>query len=145
MTPPNHALQRTRPSRCGCNRGAPPSGSLGLGRSVEMKFGRWCILLYLIAATAGCERSGALMVGDVTKPQSFAVKARSNNPTGITVEVKGRIDGTAKVYIHEHAKLALNGTVDSGLYHDWFEKDCTIHFEPGSAKSGSLEISYVFE
>ena len=29
---PNHALQRTRPSRRGCNRGVPWAGSLSLGR-----------------------------------------------------------------------------------------------------------------
>ena len=29
---PNHALQRTRPSRPGCNRGVPRAGSLSLGR-----------------------------------------------------------------------------------------------------------------
>ena len=32
LTPPNHALQRTRPSRYGCNRGVPWAGSLSLGR-----------------------------------------------------------------------------------------------------------------
>ena len=31
-TRPNHALQRTRPSRPGCNRSAPRAGSLSLGR-----------------------------------------------------------------------------------------------------------------
>jgi hypothetical protein len=29
---PNHALQRTRPSRHCCNRGVPRAGSLSLGR-----------------------------------------------------------------------------------------------------------------
>jgi hypothetical protein len=29
---PNHALQRTRPSRRGCNRSVPWTGSLSLGR-----------------------------------------------------------------------------------------------------------------
>ena len=29
---PNHALQRTRPSRCGCNPRVPWAGSLSLGR-----------------------------------------------------------------------------------------------------------------
>jgi hypothetical protein len=33
-TPPNHALQRTRPSRSGCNRGVLRAGSLSLGRYV---------------------------------------------------------------------------------------------------------------
>lgn len=32
MTPPNHALQRTRPSRRGCHRGIPRAGSLSLVR-----------------------------------------------------------------------------------------------------------------
>ena len=31
-TRPNHALQRTRPSRSGCHRGVPRAGSLSLGR-----------------------------------------------------------------------------------------------------------------
>ena len=31
-TRPNHALQRTRPSRHRCNRGVPRAGSLSLGR-----------------------------------------------------------------------------------------------------------------
>jgi hypothetical protein len=110
-----------------------------------MKLGRWCILFFLIAATAGCERSGTLKVGDVTKPESFVVKARSSSPTGITINVKGHIDGTAYVYIHNHAKEELSGTVDWGVYHDWFEQDCTIYFEPGTASSGSLEVSYSFD
>ncbi len=29
---PNHALQRTRPGRSGCNRAVPWAGSLSLGR-----------------------------------------------------------------------------------------------------------------
>jgi hypothetical protein len=32
-TPPKHALQRTPPSRCCCNRGVPWAGSLSLSRS----------------------------------------------------------------------------------------------------------------
>jgi fatty acid desaturase len=32
VLPPNHALQPTRTSRSGCNRGAPRAGSLSLGR-----------------------------------------------------------------------------------------------------------------
>jgi hypothetical protein len=35
MTPPNNALQRTRPSRCGCNPRVPRAGSLSLGRQMN--------------------------------------------------------------------------------------------------------------
>ena len=35
---PNHALQRTRPSRCGCSRGPSWAGSLSLGRCPEISF-----------------------------------------------------------------------------------------------------------
>lgn len=110
-----------------------------------MKLGNWCLLFCLIAAT-GCERSGTLKVGDVTKPQSFTVKARSSSPTGITIQANARLNGTAYVYIHNYDKVAVSGTtVDAGIYHDWFQQDCTIHFEPGTATSGSLEISYAFD
>lgn len=36
MTTPNHALQRTRRERRGCNRSVPWAGSLSLGRSAKM-------------------------------------------------------------------------------------------------------------
>jgi hypothetical protein len=36
-TPPNHALQRTRRERRGCNRGVPCAGSLSLGRSAGLR------------------------------------------------------------------------------------------------------------
>jgi len=110
-----------------------------------MKPGKWSILLFLIAAIAGCERSGTLKIADITKPESFVVRARSNSPTGITINVKGQINGTAYVYIHDYSKVDLNGAVDRGVYHDWLEQDCTIHFEPGTASSGSLELSYSFD
>jgi len=37
QVPPNHALQRTRPSRSGCNRTPSWAGSLSLGRSAGKK------------------------------------------------------------------------------------------------------------
>ena len=110
-----------------------------------MNLGKWYLLFCLIAAT-GCERSGTLNVGDVTKPQSFTVKARSSSPTGITIQANARLNGTAYVYVHEYDKVVVSGTtVDPGIYHDWFQQDCTIYFEPGTATSGSLEISYAFD
>lgn len=42
-------------------------------------------------------------------------------------------------------KHELTGNVDWVLYKDWFEQDCVINFEPGTAKYGSLEISYAFD
>ena len=110
-----------------------------------MKLSAWCIPLCLLAATAGCERSGTLRVADVTKSQTFAVKARGSSPTGIKIHAKGHIDGTAFVYIHDYAKGSLSGDVNWGIYHDWFEQDCKIFFEPGTATSGSLEITYSFD
>jgi len=38
MLPPNHALQRTRPSCSGCNRRVPRAGSLSLGRSAALRW-----------------------------------------------------------------------------------------------------------
>jgi hypothetical protein len=110
-----------------------------------MRLGAWSISFCLLAAISGCERSGKLRVADVTQSQSFPVKARSSSPTGITLHVKGHLDGTAFVYIQSHAKESLSGDVDWKVYHDWFEQECEISFEPGSAASGSLEISYVFD
>ena len=43
---PNHALQRTRRERRGCNRSVPRAGSLSLGRSVFQR--KQLILLRLL-------------------------------------------------------------------------------------------------
>jgi hypothetical protein len=110
-----------------------------------MRLSVLCIPLCLFAATAGCERSGTLRVADVTKAQTFSVRARSSSPTGIKIQTRGHIDGTSYVYIHEYAKGTLSGDADWGIYHDWFEQDCKIFFDPGTATSGSLEITYSFD
>jgi len=110
-----------------------------------MRLSAWCLPFCLLAATAGCERSGTLRVADVTKAQTFSVRARSSSPTGIRIQTRGLIDGTCHVYIHEYAKGTLRGNADWGIYHDWFEQDCKIFFDPGTATSGSLEIIYSFD
>ena len=50
---PDHTLQRTRPSRSGCNRGVPWAGSLSLGRSATIH--RISVVPLLILAVIGCE------------------------------------------------------------------------------------------
>lgn len=52
---PNHALQRTRHERRGCNHGVPLAGSLSLGRwtGKEMKMNRFAITAAILALTAG--------------------------------------------------------------------------------------------
>jgi hypothetical protein len=82
---------------------------------------------------------------DFTKAQTFSVRARSSSPTGIKIQTRGHIDGASYVYIHEYAKGTLSGDADWGIYHDWFDQDRKIFFEPGTATSGSLEITYSFD
>jgi hypothetical protein len=62
---PNHALQRTRPSRRGCNRGVPCAGSLSLGRSATERAGKGRMLLPIFAvvgwAVVGLSVGGLLV------------------------------------------------------------------------------------
>ncbi len=90
-------------------------------------------------------RFGTLRVTDITTSQSFTVKARSSSRSGITIHVKGHIDGSAYVYVNNYQKEALSGNVDWQSYSDWFENECTIYFEPGTASKGELKISYSFD
>jgi hypothetical protein len=87
-------------------------------------------------------RFGNLRITDLTTSQSFTVKALSSSRSGITIHVKGYINGSAYVYVNNYQKESLSGNVDWQSYSDWFENECTIYFEPGSASSGELEISY---
>ena len=56
---PNHALQRTRPSRSGCNPASSWAGSLSLGRSAASRFApmkkfAWILLFPVLLTCSGC-------------------------------------------------------------------------------------------
>jgi hypothetical protein len=99
-------------------------------------------------ATAGCDRQHphTVLIDDPARTNQFTVVSESTTHriSGLTLHFQGQIDGTAYVWAANWSTQALSGNVDWSIYHDWFENDCTIHYQPSGVHTGSLKFQYEF-
>jgi hypothetical protein len=85
-------------------------------------------------------------IRDVSKPAILNLHVASGQaePTGISVWVSGEIDGEADVWAGNWEPERVHGKVNFQIYHDWFQRDCDLHYEPINVTSGKLVIHYEF-
>ena len=82
-------------------------------------------------------------IADVTRPARLTFKT-SKLPSGITLHVKGFVDGEAIISAANWTPEKISQKVDWLVYHDWFFSECIIEYTPGSARSGHLAIELTF-
>ena len=107
------------------------------------------IVLPLVGSGCGGSRRGSVRITDVTKTNSIPLTSGwsgigGNLPSGITLHLRGRIDGSARVWAGNWETTRLSGTVAWRVYHDWYETNCVLHYLPESVKSGELTVDYRF-
>jgi hypothetical protein len=85
-------------------------------------------------------------IDDVSEPEilNLHVESERAEPTGISVWVSGEINGEADVWAGNWKPERLHGKVNFHVYHDWFQRECELHYEPIDATSGKLVIYYEF-
>jgi hypothetical protein len=98
----------------------------------------------------GCSRGsrrGSVRIVDVTKTNALNLVSDYSGvagdlPSGISLHVHGRLDGTAYVSAGNWETTKLSGIVDWRIYHDWFQTNCVLHYVPESVDSGKLTLDY---
>ena len=96
-------------------------------------------------AVTGCDRHGGVVpIADSTKAKSVVLRSTRTDVSGISLRVRGHIDGEATLSAANWDKQVLKGTVDWQVYHDWFNGTCTLRYLPKDVKSGALTIEYEF-
>ena len=98
----------------------------------------------LLVILLGCSDRGAVVVSDVAATNDFTLKSRGRLISGLALHVRGQLDGTGYIYAANWETQALSGTIDWKIYHDWFEKNCTLHYRPEGVRTGSVTIEYEF-
>jgi hypothetical protein len=102
----------------------------------------------MVIALSGCHREGIriVTVDDPAQTNEFRITSTPSRHcvSGLTLHFQGQIDGTAYVWAANWPTQTLNGNVDWLIYHDWFETNCTIYYQPSGVHTGSLKFQYEF-
>ena len=103
--------------------------------------------IMLVVLLVGCSKSCpplVAIVSDATQTNALRLTCSRQNVSGLTLHVRGYLDGTGHVFAGNWETQALSGTVDWKIYHDWFQPSCTLHYHPVNVRRGSLSIEYEF-
>ena len=102
------------------------------------------VLVGLVAAIALSPGWQTHEIADVTQEFDIALSALSDNVSGISIWVTGQIDGNAEISAPDWDRQFVFGKVGFRAYHDWFDRDCHLHYRPLGVKSGTLTVRYQF-
>jgi hypothetical protein len=106
---------------------------------------KWIAILTALGMVSGCGQTmQKASVVDVSKAQKVALKTTASNVSGLTLHVRGQIDGEAIVSASNWEPQKISGKVDFKVYHDWFTSTCELQYQPVSAKAGALTVQYEF-
>jgi hypothetical protein len=112
---------------------------------------RHLLILFLVCdcvfGVPGCTpKRSVYRIRDVTATNVLDLPSRSfkSLPSGVSLHITGRLNGTAVVYAAGWQPVELSGAVDQRIYHDWFQTNCLLHYNPLSVRSGELTVEYVF-
>ena len=82
---------------------------------------------------------------DVAKRQTFILKPRSDYPSGIRFRVFGHLDGEATL-VGPYGPIALGpGNFDLLSGGDFYDRELSVKYTPGTATSGNVTIQYEFD
>jgi hypothetical protein len=126
----------------------------GLGVEIgHMRLANTVVGIFAAALlVCGCSRSETACVPDVTKTNTINVVTRrfptalgDTIPSGISVRVYGKIDGTAYLYNPQWGTNKLTGAVNWTRNNDWFQTNCEFLYMPDHVRSGHLTIQCAFQ
>lgn len=103
----------------------------------------------MTVTVVGCGRENVprtVSIPDVTKSNGVQLAKTSRGlVSGIEVQVRGRIDGKASIWIGDAKAERLEpGSVERTFYYDWFYPTAVVRYLPDGVRSGNLSVEYRF-
>ncbi len=98
----------------------------------------------LIVPLTGCNRRISAPIADVTRNQVVTLKSSGSEPSGVSLHIRGHLDGAAVIWAEGWEKQTIGQAVDFKLYKDWFEPTCDLHYDPTGVTKGDITIEYQF-
>lgn len=113
-------------------------------------------ILYILCLTSiiGCNtnKRESLTITDVTKKQSFTLRANPNDKHvwSVYLNITSELNGRAKIYSgYDTVKPFYSydipaGKVNTEKHSDWYSNKLILTFEPVDCTSGAINIEYEF-
>ncbi len=108
----------------------------------------WAAIVVMAAmafAFAGCERPQIQHIERVADEQHLVFNDPGSSRSGVTLHVRGQIDGEATIDGPQWSPQTISGKVDRIVYHDYFYKTIVIDYTPSKVTSGKLSFELTFE
>jgi hypothetical protein len=100
---------------------------------------------FIVAILSACSRPAeVIQIADVTQPTILNLNSTSKNVSGISLRLRGQIDGSAVLSASNWETQRLSGKVDYQGYHDRFHAECDLQYQPMKVTSGALTVEYKF-
>ena len=100
-------------------------------------------IVMVLAGGCSYQTAGVLAGAEVGQIHTFSVKAATDSPSTLIVEVSGEINGRATLTTHDGRVTSIGpGVVAEAIGGDYFEKEATIVYSPEGVTSGRLIIRY---
>jgi hypothetical protein len=111
------------------------------------------LLLAVCVIFAGCRSHTPqyVTINDATREQILTLTRLGSHPgpSSIRLRITGKIDGAATLIVLRETRpyktLELTaGPIDTEWHDDWQSNQLSLHYLPGTVKTGGLQIAYVF-
>ena len=107
-----------------------------------LRRGLWALSL---AGMICCSRQPVIHVAEVGSTNTWTLTSRHGTfAKGISLSLKGRLEGSADLIVSDWATQALTGQVDWKITHDLTTSNCVVVYAPQNVRGGQLEITYFF-
>ena len=119
---------------------------MGISENIFMK----CIILLINVLVApalllGCSKNQNTKLKDPTKAQVISFKSTHSSVSGVTVRVKGSLQGSSEWRLpNGTTEKAVSGDFDFEIYCDHFEPKFVIEYFPKNVSSGRAQVSCEF-
>lgn len=105
------------------------------------------LILVMAAVVTGCGKRQSLGIPDVTKSATLtltAPPAQSAPVHGISVRIRGKIDGTAQIAGPPLQTKRVSGNFEIVHNGDYYSTNCVISYLPVGVRKGRVTIDYEF-
>jgi hypothetical protein len=101
-------------------------------------------LLLIPGLIVGCTKKQTVQINDATKPSTLTLTpAQGKAGRGLSLSIKGRIDGVARIWYGDSRTNVVSGQVDM-RYNDNYSSNFMVHYEPERVRTGQVTVKYAF-
>jgi hypothetical protein len=102
------------------------------------------VALTVLVCVVGCKPRVTVQVPDVTKPVTLTVSPGNAEARGVSVRIRGNIDGVAALSSSRgYGTNRVQGRIDVSYRYN-YSTNFTLYYAPETVRTGIVTMQYVF-